>query len=551
MSKNINNLTGWRRDGLFLLLAALAVGLYVFLAGQRFAIGFPLDDAWIHQVYARNLAQEGQWAFVQGESSAASTSPLYSLLLALGNLLGLTPFAWAYGLGIAALGLAASMGGRLGERLFPTVPYVGLGTGLAMLLAWHHVWAAASGMETMLFMALSLAVLYAASWEVHLLSQLETTPTKPLSANQANRQARERSQLIETAFKPRVILMRGAGVGLLGGLLTLARPEGMLLLGLIGLGMWVALGQPRHYLPWALAVGLGWLVIVSPYTAWNYDLTGDLLPSTAEAKIAETAPFRQAFIGTRYLDLLLPMVAGAQVLAIPGILLGMGLLIGQARAKRRYWLYLVPLLWALAHLSIYALRLPAPFQHGRYVMPILPPLLLYAVGGMIVLVQRYHHTPLQRVLVRTLALSAALAFPSFLWIGAGAYANDVRIINTEMVETAKWVRDNIPTTDRFAVHDIGALGYYAPRDILDLAGLVSPELVPIINNYPAQMDLLCSRGIQWLMVLPDQRPAPADDSRLRIAYESPYDFADEARGHPTEAWKMRVYAVDCTPAGAG
>jgi len=65
-----------------------------------------------------------------------------------------------------------------------------------------------------------------------------------------------------------------------------------------------------------------------------------------------------------------------------------------------------------------------------------------------------------------------------------------------------------------AVHDIGAVGYYAPRPVFDLAGLVTPEVVPVIREHDALMRMMCERGARYLMVLPDQRPAPEDDPRL-------------------------------------
>lgn len=520
MSAFLRSMSTVPREWFFLLLAMLAVGLYVLLADSRrdSGLGFPLDDSWIHQTYARNLAERGEWAFVAGEPSAASTAPLYSGLLAVGHLLNLAPFFWAHLLGVLALALGASLAARIGEQLFPAVPCVGLATGLMVLLAWHLIWAAASGMETMLFMALSLAVLWLTFRE-----------------------------LDQRSAQPKAVFLRGLALGAVGGLLFLTRPEGALLLGLVGLAALLTWGREyrRRYFLWAAGAGIGFVVVISPYTAWNYHINGDLLPATASAKIAENAPLREASLLERYANMILPLIAGAQFIAAPAIAMGMFLILRQARKDPKRWLLLLPPIWAAAHLTLFVLRLPAPYQHGRYVMPVLPPLLIYVAGGMGYWLEHGKNSMIGRVLSRSLALSTALAFPAFLWIGGQAYANDVRIINTEMVETAQWVRDNIPPSELFAVHDIGALGYYAPRQILDLAGLVSPEVVPIITDHAKLMTLICQRGAKWLMVLPDQRPVGRDDPRLTVVYESPYDYADAAQGDPREKWKMRVYAVDC------
>jgi hypothetical protein len=137
---------------------ALLVGLFYLLASAwGFGyLGFPLDDAWIHQTYARNLARSGQLAFTPGVTSAGSTAPLWSVLLSLGYLLRLPYLAWTYGLGLACLGLTGWTVARLGWRLFPRQRRVGLLAGLFCLLEWHLVWAALSGMETILFVWLSL-----------------------------------------------------------------------------------------------------------------------------------------------------------------------------------------------------------------------------------------------------------------------------------------------------------------------------------------------------------------------------------------------------------
>src|SRR5512138_2254022 len=59
------------------LAVMVVVGVYVITSARTFRIGYPLDDAWIHQTYARNLALHGEWAFIPGRPSAGSTSPLW------------------------------------------------------------------------------------------------------------------------------------------------------------------------------------------------------------------------------------------------------------------------------------------------------------------------------------------------------------------------------------------------------------------------------------------------------------------------------------------
>jgi len=89
-----------RRD-ILILAGALLISLAVYLVACFIAyrIGFPLDDSWIHQTYARNLALRGEWSFLPGQPSAGSTSPLWTILLSVGFFLQLSPYIWTYFLG--------------------------------------------------------------------------------------------------------------------------------------------------------------------------------------------------------------------------------------------------------------------------------------------------------------------------------------------------------------------------------------------------------------------------------------------------------------------
>ena len=105
MDSKFNSQDSQLKTFFFWLGAALLVGLfYVAMSAWVFGFtGFPLDDAWIHQTYARNLAQTGQLAFTPGLTSAGSTAPLWSALLSGGYLLRIPFHIWTYGLGILLL----------------------------------------------------------------------------------------------------------------------------------------------------------------------------------------------------------------------------------------------------------------------------------------------------------------------------------------------------------------------------------------------------------------------------------------------------------------
>ena len=477
------------RDPLILFFAILGVVIYV-LASQLIGggTGFPLDDSWIHQTYGRNLAQTGQWQYVPGVESAGSTSPFFTLLLAVGYFLHLPIFVWTYGLGALALALGGLVGARMADRLFPKLPHTGLWTGLAIVSAWHLVWAAASGMETVLFAAWSLLV-FALAWAA-------------INENEDNR----------TRFR------RGAIFGVAGAVLIAIRPEGVVLVGLLVLLMAISAAGSRSALValTAFIAGalIGGLIGIAPYALLNLHLNGTLLPNTFSAKQAENAQLlTQPFLVNLW-AMVQPLTAGGQLLLVPGAIWTTFELMRQN--PRKQLIYLAPLLWTGLLILIYTLRLPAYYQHGRYVMPAIPPFIVMGVGGTLSLVAsaRRSRQLLMRVIARSLVTTALAVFMVFWIIGAQVYASEVHAINSDMLVASKWLATNVTPDQLLAVHDIGAVGYFAPRPILDLAGLISPEVIPIIRDGPALMGLMQQRGVHYLMVLPSQLPTASNDPRL-------------------------------------
>ena len=119
-------------------------------------------------------------------------------------------------------------------------------------------------------------------------------------------------------------------------------------------------------------------------------------------------------------------------------------------------------------------------------------------------------------------LIVAIAF----WIlGAKSYAQDVAVIETEMVNTAEWINQHTNQDAVVAAHDIGAMGYYSEREIIDLAGLITPDVIPFIRDEMELEKYLNQKDIDYLMTFPDWYPNLVDG--LEIAYKSGGAYAPE------------------------
>ena len=156
------NISKSSQRNLFIIVVCLfALTGYIFAASVTFRTGFPLDDAWIHQTFARNLAQFREWSFNPGYPTSGSTSPLWTFLLAPAFLLNIPPVAWAFILGAIFFCLTVILIKAVVEQFVSiegTFLYI---TAVAVTgLEWHLIWAAASGMETILFCLLLTLVLF-------------------------------------------------------------------------------------------------------------------------------------------------------------------------------------------------------------------------------------------------------------------------------------------------------------------------------------------------------------------------------------------------------
>jgi hypothetical protein len=102
----------------------------------------------------------------------------------------------------------------------------------------------------------------------------------------------------------------------------------------------------------------------------------------------------------------------------------------------------------------------------------------------------------------------------FTFLGMRAYARDVRFIETEMVAMAQWLRANTAPDAIIAAHDIGAIGYFTERPLVDLAGLITPQVIPFIRDEAALLEFSRRSGASYLVTFPSWYPTMTESLPL-------------------------------------
>ncbi len=466
------------------VVSAVAMVVFVLWSRHVYGFGFPLDDAWIHQTYARNLASGLGWVYRPGIPSAGATAPLWVMLLAVGHLFRVLPLVWVWALGwatLTALGLLAVWGWR---RLAPqSKRKLAFAAGLVLLTEWHMIWASLSGMETALFSLIVFAALLA----------LTDSPPRWFTA----------AVLIAFGIWLRPEMVGVWGIAVLGWALTFYPKNLFSRQSLKALAVLV-------FVP---SVGFGLLA------AFNYHLSGTLWPNTFYAKQAEYAALLAQPLWKRWLREAAQPLVGVNAILVFGFLF--------CGWKSRFRQCGLPLLWALGHITVYALRLPVVYQHGRYLMPVVPVLGFWGLLGWAEGLERFS-ARVKWVAFRTLWASLGAAVLVFAALGANSYARDVAFIQSEMVDTALWGAEHLPQNTKVAIHDIGAWGYFTDFPIIDLAGLISPDVVPVIRSEEGLRKFINAHHAEVLVTFPDWYPHLV--AGLQVLYFNPHGWGTKEGG---------------------
>jgi hypothetical protein len=542
----------------FLLIAAILIslaGLYLYPSPWE----FPMDDTYIHFVYARNLAGQGRLFFnVPGETGVGTTSLTWVLLLAGAWRLGVPSHLAAKIFGLLSL---VSAGWGLYLLFCPLLRRLpALALSLLVTASGHLLWFALSGMETALFFALGILALLL---------------------------YRER---------------RFVALGITLGLLALTRPDGLALCAAIGFVEGSRRGKDilkthraRGSRPtagwfgnaaWRLPRPAGYLLslllcflVCAPWFGYLLWRTGHILPTSAVGKqVSSLIGLRLVVSQNPALSFLAQFPALAYVSAWTGYLLeftlggmslpGPGLPVASSPGSPPYhisylailfWIVvLLPLLlsfiqwlraflrqqkyydqqyrpflafsaWLVLHNLAYAFFLPIPGTASRYGVINHLALWLALLIGLLRLTPRPNW---QRGMALGLLVIAAA---NTIYWNHVYDANLEHMLNVR-IAAAQYVRNQFPDVN-VAAFDVGVLRFYSQRPITDLGGLIDPLLGEVYRSDGHIDRYLAERYVRYV-ILPGQAGATE---------QGWFDFAREM-GLTTSPFftlhEERVFAID-------
>jgi hypothetical protein len=437
------------------------------ITGHQF--GVPLDDTWIHFKFAENFDQGHFFEYNLGDPTPGTTSPLWVIVMSVPFLISKN-LILIYSLFVGSLFflLTCFEVYKISFKLGFSRNYSLLITMLT-LLAGRIAWSSLSGMEITLFCYLTAVIV-----RIHL-NELE-----------------QRKLSIWN--------------GLLLGISINVRPEAYLLAGIYFISSLILLRKNLRENIGKLSLSIVlFIAAVLPYPIFCYVHTGGFLPNTFEGQSAglrfipdsyyasQTARF---FIKDNFIIFLLWVAAFVYFIYT----------LSKKKPEEKYllinlWIFLLPIVSSFVA--------PNFRHHERYLIPIIPFINITAIYILLKLIKFSEAKNLfDKLYYKKIVIILLLLFSSFgTVIYAHALGWNVDNINNQQVNIAHWLNRNLPSESTFGINDIGAITYITNRKIVDMEGLVTPEIFNIRkmrmeDQNTELLKLLRNKGVNYMIIYP-------------------------------------------------
>ena len=487
-------------------------------------LGFPIDDAWIHMVYGRSLAEHGLPYYNPGQLETGFTSPLWILVVAvahwIGALLSVAPWAVVKLIGVVLGATACVLVFHLAHALTKSFGASLFGAVLAAVSP-TAVFAGLSGMEVTLASTTALGV--------------------ALAYQRGN--------------------LRSSGVLLAA--CAISRPEGLVLVAATVVASTFASARRNRAEKLAAASKLG-LPTAAAMGAWMLFClyaTRRPLPNTFYQKAGTASP--GSWFGT----------VGETVMAMPANMGGAGLLLLALAVMALRWrrerpttVLVLSFPWIFL-VAIAATRELPPGHSGyfvwlRYMAPALPFLFVGMASGMALLLELPSWIrarapaaarPLTLAYIPALSLGALalLPYPDAIDTAKQRFAWNCQNMNEVQVAFGRWVGNHTPERAAVMVNDAGAIRYFSERRNVDLLGLncadmLDPARAPVFLDPRAMAQLMQMEGARYMVIFPSWFPNLVDHARFMGFFEPVLALRSEnytickAAGMQDRMWAFRL-----------
>lgn len=434
---NYKNATD-RRTAYLIFIAAVVVRLF-----WHWQTGFTADDAFITFRYADNIANGLGFVYNAGEKVLGTTTPLFTLILSLLSLIGIKTAIAALIVSLICCGLTAviiyKFAGLLSFGKYAILP-------ATIYCLFPRIMSTdTGGMETPLFALLVIAAFYY-----------------------------QRKQMPQVSI-------------LFSSMAILTRPEGLLIFAII-----VARNLFVDFRKTVLIAILAVLPVAS-WLVFSHLYFGSVVPHSIPAKLALYSQF-----GTMsFWDSIVFLLAWHNFF---GIAMSIIALAGA------HWLYhqkrfgLMELIWIAGMVLFYSTGKTHMFLW--YIAPIYPVYILIACSSIPYLSEKIEWMKNNSGLSSTIIVSLVIAVLLY-----ANYAPLMSFKNQQMTQEkihksiGEYLLSNASANDVIAAEDIGYIGYYSQKKILDRDGLVSPQAVPY-NRDGKYLEFILDSNPDWVVASP-------------------------------------------------
>ena len=282
-------------------------------------------------------------------------------------------------------------------------------------------------------------------------------------------------------------LRRPLLLGLTLGLSALTRPENLLLIGLLGLAWCLLMIFKKEKPATMLELAIPPLLLVGAWFAYDWSVTGKPLPNTYYAK---TIPF--SFFHTQnLLNLISESGFGlGRSRLVPALIFYLAGAYYILKRRRRMWPLLV-----YPWLFIYGVSVTRDFpdirsySNNRYIQPIIPCLLIPLGLGFVTSSRFFIFALKNKKLFTRMACGAAFLVSLLLFLSIVLNWHEYLVRQRKLlaenclniyeihIRAGQWIAKNLPENAVVAAYDVGAIRYYGDRQILDLVGLNTHQML--------------------------------------------------------------------------